>query len=55
MGEKRRQFTREFKFEAVRLVAEDGRSVADVARELGIRADMLRAWRPPGRVWRPWW
>ncbi len=45
MGEKRRQFTREFKFEAVRLVTEDGRSVADVARELGIRADMLRAWR----------
>ena len=45
MGEKRRQFTQEFKFEAVRLVAEDGRSVADVARELGVRADMLRAWR----------
>jgi len=45
MADKRRQFTREFKLEAVRLVVEDKRPVAEVARQLGIRADMLRAWR----------
>lgn len=42
---KRRQFTPEFKLEAVRLVTEGGRPVSQVARELGIRADMLRGWR----------
>ncbi len=41
----RRQFTREFKVEAVRLARESGRSQAHVARELGIRPDMLRAWK----------
>jgi transposase len=41
----RRQFTSEFKIEAVRLVTEGGRSVAQVARELGIRPDMLRNWK----------
>lgn len=41
----RRQYTPEFKLEAVRLVTEGGRAVSQVARELGIRADMLRAWR----------
>lgn len=42
---KRRQFTAEFKREAVRLVTEEGRSPAQLARELGIRPDMLRTWR----------
>lgn len=41
MAEKRRQFTREFKLEAVRLVSENGRKVSEVARQLGIRASML--------------
>jgi transposase len=45
VGEKRRQFSREFKIEAVRLVTEEGRKPSEVARELGIRADMLRKWR----------
>lgn len=45
MGEQRRQFTREFKLEAVRLVTEDGRRLSEVARDLGIRADMLRRWQ----------
>jgi transposase len=44
MGRVRRQFTAEFKAEAVRLV-DSGRGVLDVARSLGIRADMLRKWR----------
>ncbi len=45
MGAARRQFTREFKLEAVRLVAESGKPLAHVARELGIRPDMLRTWK----------
>lgn len=44
MSEKRRQFTREFKLEAVRLV-KNGQSVSRVAAELGIRPDMLRTWK----------
>lgn len=44
MSQKRRQFTREFKLEAVRLV-KSGQSVSKVATQLGIRADMLRAWK----------
>jgi transposase len=47
MGEKqtRRQFTREFKVEAVRLVAVGDRPLTQVARELGVRPDMLRQWK----------
>jgi len=45
MGGKRRSFTREFKLEAVRLVTEGGQSVAEVSLKLGIRPDMLRAWK----------
>ena len=45
MATTRRQFTSEFKFEAVRLVTEGGRSVTQVARALGIRPDMLRNWK----------
>jgi transposase len=44
MAEKRRRFSREFKLEAVRLATTGDRSVAQVARELGIRADMLHKW-----------
>ena len=41
----RKQYTREYKLEAVQLASEPGRSVPQVARELGVRADMLRAWK----------
>jgi len=41
----RRQFTQEFKLEAVRLAAQGDRRVSDVARELGVRPDMLRQWK----------
>jgi len=41
----RRQFTQEFKLEAVRLAAQGDRPASAVARELGIRPDMLRQWR----------
>lgn len=45
MKRKNRTYTREFKLEAVRLSEEDGRSVAEVARELGIHPNNLYKWR----------
>ena len=45
MAEKRRQFTREFKLEAVRLVTSGERKVEELARELGVRPDMVRGWK----------
>jgi transposase len=41
----RRSFTREFKVEAVRQIVEQNRSVAEVARELGINASLLGRWK----------
>lgn len=35
MAKQRRNFTREFKVEAVRWIAAEGKSLAEVARELG--------------------
>ncbi len=40
----RRQFTDEFKSEAVRLTRESGRPVAQVARELGISTNVRYRW-----------
>ena len=45
----RRQFTDEFKLEAVRLIGESGRPVAQVARELGISDNVLYRWRTEQR------
>ena len=45
MKTERRTFTREFKVEAVRLSLENGRSGADVARQLGIHPNVLYRWR----------
>ena len=45
MGSTRRSFAREFKLEAVRMVTEGGHSLAQVARDLDIRPDMVRRWR----------
>jgi transposase-like protein len=41
---KRRQFSKEFKADAVRLVQTSGRSVPDVARELDLTETALREW-----------
>ena len=41
----RRNYTREFKLEAVRLATVDGRPKAQIARQLGIRVNQLRKWR----------
>jgi transposase len=40
----RKQYTEEFKREAIRLVTKDGYKVAEAARSLGINATMLRRW-----------
>lgn len=45
MEEKRRQYTREYKIEAVRLLQESGRSKAQIARELGIHDSLLTRWK----------
>jgi transposase len=40
----RRQFSREFKIEAVKLIRERGVSVAQAGRDLGIHENVLRKW-----------
>ena len=45
MSKKRRQFDRAYKIEAVRLVTEEHRPLAAVARDLGIGENMLRRWK----------
>jgi len=45
MGKKRRQFTKEFKVEAVRLIVEEGRRTSEVARELGVGVNSLDRWK----------
>jgi transposase len=40
----RKRHTKEFKLEAVRLLAQSGRPGAEVARELGIRRNQLYKW-----------
>lgn len=41
----RRRFTQEFKLEAVRLAAVGDRPMSEVARGLGVGANMLRQWK----------
>jgi transposase len=41
----RRHFDREFKLDAVKLANNGSRPLAAVARELGIRPDLLRRWK----------
>jgi transposase len=44
MREKRRKFTPEFKSEAVRLVVDTSRPIAEVAREIGTNEGTLGNW-----------
>lgn len=57
MARDRRSFTGEYKQEAVRLLMESGRSVREVAKQLGIRPDLLRQWKrmleADGRIAKP--
>ena len=41
----RRKFTKEFKRDAVRLLEASEKSLSQVARELGVRPNVLSAWR----------
>src|SRR5215213_8630315 len=45
MAKKRRRFSRELKIEAVKLVTQQGQSVAEAARSLGIGENQLRSWK----------
>src|ERR1700736_4494628 len=45
MARLRRTYTPEFKTEAVKLVTEQGYSVAEAARSLGLRDNLLRHWK----------
>jgi len=46
VGEKHRKtYARQFKLDAVGLVVNGGRSVAEVARELGIHVNTLHHWK----------
>src|SRR6266568_385123 len=51
MGQGRRQFTDEFKREAVALLASSGRPLTQIAGELGIAPSMLRNWRGRSGGW----
>src|ERR1700726_1819101 len=48
MGTARRQYTDEFKREAVGLLVSSGRPLSQIAQELGIAPSRLRAWRNKG-------
>jgi transposase len=52
MGQGRRQFTDEFKREAVAPLASSGRPLKQIAIELGIAPSMLRNWRNHSEGWR---
>ncbi len=41
----RRRYTKQFKEEALRLVSQEGVSLAQVAQDLDLDASMLRRWR----------
>jgi transposase len=45
MSKERRQFTAEYKREALRMVEQQQLSVAEVARRLGIKANLLYRWK----------
>jgi transposase len=46
----KQRYTQEFKQEAVRQVESEGRSPAQVARELGVAAQTLSNWRKAGKA-----
>jgi transposase len=41
----RKTYTREFKLQALRMLTDQGLSVAEVARRLGVRDNLLRNWK----------
>ena len=45
MERKRRQYSREFKVQAVKMITEQGLSVSEVARELDVNPTVIRNWK----------
>jgi transposase len=45
MARRRRVYTPEFKAEAIKLVTEQGYSIAEAARSLGVHETLLRSWK----------
>ena len=45
MTRKGKKYSREFKEEALRLVDAGGKPLTQIARELGIRPDLLQSWK----------
>jgi transposase len=45
----RKTYTGEFKLQAVKMITDQGLSVAEVARRLGVTEGCLRAWRGAAR------
>ena len=41
----RRRFDTQFKLDALRLIQESNRKISDIARELGIRPELLYRWK----------
>ena len=48
--EARKQYTKEFKLDAISLVLDQGFTIAEAARSLGIRASMLGRWTKESQV-----
>jgi len=44
-NQQRRRFDAEFKRDALRMIEEHNRKISDVARELGIRPELLYRWK----------
>ena len=42
---RRRKFSKEFKREAVKLIRDSGKNLTQIARELGVQASLLSAWK----------
>ena len=45
MTRKRKRYSSQFKVEALRLVREGGKPVTQIAREIGVSADLLHNWK----------
>ena len=45
MEKKRRQYSREFKVQAVNMITEQGLSVSEVARDLGVHPSVIQNWK----------
>ena len=46
----RKTYTREFKLQALRMMTDQGLSVAEVARRLGVRDNLLRNWKKAAKA-----